>query len=211
LPMLTWVGAALAPRWVRPTTSGLRMLLSAHPRLARVDLPSDACATACSWPTLRNADPSHFAFEAEYGASVGRVGDFAFHRSWPPTILSVSVVRQLWSGPLTTKTLAARMLICGEMESPAVVARRPRGLRRVQAPGSTQADGCQGCAAPCAALWSAQRGSASCDAALRTSWSFPMVDVFAYVLQTSRVYLQCREQPDRGSEYLEPGCCLPWG
>jgi hypothetical protein len=38
-----------------------------------------------------------------------------------------------------------------------------------------------------------------------------MVDVFAYVLQTSRVYLQGRDQPDRGSEYLEPGCCLPWG
>jgi hypothetical protein len=33
-----------------------------------------------------------------------------------------------------------------------------------------------------------------------------MVDVFAYVLQTSRVYLQCRDQPDRGNEYLEPGC-----
>jgi hypothetical protein len=211
LPMLTWVGAALAPRWVRRMTSGIRRLLSAHPRLARVDLPSDACATACSWRTLRNADPSHFAFEAEYGASVGRVGDFAFHRSWSPRILSVSVVRQLWSGPLTTKTLAARRLVCGEMESPAVVARRPRGLRRVQAPGSTRADGCQGCAALCAGLWSAQRGSASCDVALSPSWSFPMVDVFAYVLQTSRVYLQCRDQPDRGSEYLEPGCCLPWG
>jgi hypothetical protein len=116
------VGAALAPRWVRPMTSGIRRLLSARPRLARVDLPSDACGTACSWPTLRNADPSHFAFEAEYGASVGRVGDFAFHRSWSPTILSVSVIRQLRSGPLTTKTPAARRLVCGEMETPAVVA-----------------------------------------------------------------------------------------
>jgi hypothetical protein len=135
LLMLTRVGAALAPRWVRRMTSGIRRLLSAHPRLARVDLPSDACATACSWRTLRNADPSHYAFEAEYGASVGRVGDFAFHRSWSPRILPVSVVRQLRSGPLTTKTPAARRLVCGEMETPAVVARRPRGLRRVQAPG----------------------------------------------------------------------------